>query len=279
MLAFDFDYYLPDTVKEAVNIYDSVKKEGKTPLYYGGGTEIISMGRAFNVKPDAIIDYKKIPECRGLGTDGSSITLGAAATLSDIIRSDLFPLLGLAAGRIADHTIQCKITLGGNLAGTIIYHETLPPLLLADSIVRLAGPSGTRQAPIMDVLGTKNRLEPGELITAVSFDKEFASLPYVHVKKKKTEKIGYPLITLFAVCDEGILKSSVSGLTEHPFRLEDINIESGQSAAEFAQLLAKRIPQPILDNTEGSAAYRSFIFKKTLENATFRLRKQQGGCL
>ena len=64
-----------------------------------------------------------------------SSSLGAALTLTTIRA-----LLSLAAGRIADHTIQCKLTLGGNLAGTIHYHETLLPLLLADAVIHIAGP-------------------------------------------------------------------------------------------------------------------------------------------
>jgi CO/xanthine dehydrogenase FAD-binding subunit len=276
MLAFDFDYYLPDTVKEAVDIFDSVKKEGKTPLYYGGGTEIISMGRVFNVKPDAVIDFKKIPECRGIGTDGTSVFLGAAATLNDIIESNLYPLLSLAAGRIADHTVQCKITLGGNLAGTIIYHETLPPLLLADGTIYLAGPSGTRQAPIIDVLNFNKGLRPGEIITKVSFDKRFASLPYIHVKKSKIEKIGYPLVTLFAVYDEGIINAAVSGMCDYPFRFKGIDIKNNDSATELAGQLAEQIAQPVLDDMGGSAGYRDFMFKKTLENAIIKLREQSG---
>ena len=130
MLAFDFDYYLPDTLQEATDVFDSVQKQGNMPLYYGGGTEIISMARVGNVTPHAVIDVKKIPECRNMGTDGAALVFGSARTLREIQDSGLFPLLGLAGGRIADHTIQCKLTLGGNLAGTIRYHEALLPLLL-----------------------------------------------------------------------------------------------------------------------------------------------------
>lgn len=272
MLAFDFDYYLPDTAEEAVDIYDTAVKQGKTPLYYGGGTEIISMGRVFSVRPDVVIDYKNIPECRGVGTDGNVITLGAAATINDIIASGVFPLLGLAAGRIADHTVQCKITLGGNLAGTIIYHETLPPLLLADSTIYIAGPAGARRAPIKDVLGIKNGLRPGELITGVSFDRKFAALPHIHAKRKTAEKIGYPLLTLFAIYNEGVLSCAASGLCSYPFRFGDINIGNNTKPEEIASQLAESIPQPVLDDIEGSAGYRGFLFKKTVENAVTELR-------
>lgn len=277
MLGFDFDHYLPDTIKEAVDIYDSVKKEGKAPYYYGGGTEILSMSRVWSIKPDAIIDIKKIPECLRIGTDGTTIFIGAAVTLNDIAECDVYPLLGLAAGRIADHTVQCRLTLGGNLAGTVMYHEALLPLLLADSVIDIAGPYGTRKALITEVLNFKKNLNPEELIIRVCFDKKYASLPYVHVKKSKTEKIGYPLVSLCAICQDGIMRAAASGLCDYPFRFEDINIGSGQTPGELAQQLAQKIPGPVLDDIGGCAAYRLFIFEKTVENTIIRFRKSPEG--
>jgi len=276
MLAFNFDYYLPDTVQEAIDIYDSVRQEGKKPYYYGGGTEIISMGRVFNVIPDAVIDIKKIPECCGIGTDGKQLIFGSAVTLSSIYESGLFPLLGLAAGRIADHTIQCKLTLGGNLAGTIQYHETLLPLMLSESTIFIASPDGMRQAPIRDVLTSGKRLAPGELIIKVSLDAKFASLPYAHIKKSKTEKIGYPLVSLSALHSDGNLCLAASGLCEHPFRFNDIQIDNGQSAYEIVQQLQQGIPAPVLDDMEGSSRYRIFIFQRTAENIIREFREHKG---
>jgi CO/xanthine dehydrogenase FAD-binding subunit len=276
MLAFNFDYYLPDTLQEAVDIYASVQQEGKTPLYYGGGTEIISMGRVFNVIPDAVIDIKKIPECCGLGTDGIQFEFGSAVTLSAIYESGIFPLLGLAAGRIADHTVQCKLTLGGNLAGTIHYHETLLPLMLADSTIHIASPQGVRQAAIVDVLSSGKKLAPGECIIKVSLNQEYASYPYAHIKKSKAEKIGYPLISLSALNVNGILRLAASGLCAYPFRFNDIPIDNDQPAYEITQQLQQSIPDAVLDDIEGSPGYRLFCFQKTVEKIIKGFREHKG---
>jgi CO/xanthine dehydrogenase FAD-binding subunit len=275
MLAFDFDYYLPDTLEEAIDIFDSTQKEGKTPLYYGGGTEIISMARVFNIQPDVVIDIKRIPECGEMGSDGTKLVFGSALTLNTIHEGALFPLLGVAGGRVADHTIQCKLTLGGNLAGTIRYHETLLPLLLADSMIDIISPQGRRQAPIIDVLSSGKRLVPGELIIKVMLDQKFAAHPYAHIKKTKTEKIGYPLVSLSAIYVQGILRLATSGLCDQPFRFPDIPIGSGYCPNDVAQQLASSIPAPILDDIEGSAAYRKFIFEKSVEDIIVDYRKER----
>ncbi len=126
MIPFDFEYHRPDTFREAANLFSQLDSAGKAPVYYSGGSELISMARLGNLKFGAAIDIKSIPECKVSELDGQNLLLGAALTLSDITRANLFPLLGKAAGRIADHTMQCKITLGGNIASTIVYRRVRP---------------------------------------------------------------------------------------------------------------------------------------------------------
>lgn len=275
MLPFDFDYYLPDTLNEAVDIFTSIQKEGKKPLYYSGGTEIISMGRVFNIVPDAVIDIKKIPECGVMGTDGTQLVFGSALTLNSINKSGLFKLLGLACGRIADHTIQCKLTLGGNLAGTIRYHETFLPLVLADSVIHIASAKGIRQVPIAGLISNGVSLSPGELLVKVTLDNKFASLPCAHIKKSKTEKIGYPLISLSAINVQNTMRLAASGLTEYPFRFPDILFDEGQTPADITRNITGMISSPVFDDIEGCAAYRRFIFERTTENIIRELKNNE----
>jgi CO/xanthine dehydrogenase FAD-binding subunit len=265
MLPYDFDYYRPDTLQEAVQIYDAVIKEGKQPYYYGGGTEIIGMSRVFNIRPDAVIDIKSIPECRGYGTDGSTLVFGAAATLNDIKQANLFALFSLTAGRIADHTIQCRLTLGGNLGATIIYRETLLPLLLADAAIEIAYPGGTKTVPIAQALSEGKRPAPGELIVRVFVDGQTAALPFFHIKKSKTEKIGYPLVTVCAIAEKNGLRLAASGLCAYPFRFADTAMNDGTDTNECTQTLISQIPAPVLNDLEGSSEYRLFVFEKTVE--------------
>ncbi len=142
MIPLDWVYCRPDTLAEAASAYVDFLKKGLSPVYYGGGSEIITMSRAGSIQPGAVVDLKGIPECLELKRDADKLIIGTANSLSQISESKLFPLLGTAAGRIADHTNQCRITLGGNLCATIIYRETSLPLLLCDAKVVLCGPKG-----------------------------------------------------------------------------------------------------------------------------------------
>jgi CO/xanthine dehydrogenase FAD-binding subunit len=269
MIPFDFEYYRPDTIQEATDIFRQLEAEGKKPVYYSGGSELISMARVGNITFGAVIDLKSIPECRVLEYDqDDNLVLGSALTLSEITESKQFPLLGKTAGRIADHTMQCKITLGGNLASTIIYRETVLPLLLAGSRAMVASQDGVREYSISEIFNQRLNLEKGSFLVKVLTNRGFVESPYFHIKKTKNEKIDYPLLTTAGIKVGGKLRIAFSGLFSYPFRSIQIEtiLNGTGSFEERAEKIADTASENILNDTNGSAAYRKFVLKNTIIN-------------
>ena len=267
MIPFSFIYCRPDTLAEAVEAYAQLTAEKKTTFYYGGGSEVISMARAGAIQPDAVIDIKAIPELNELATDKEHLVIGAACTLNVIKESGLFPLMCLACGRIADHTNQCRITLGGNLCGTIIYREACLPLLLSDAQVTLYGPSGGRTVALCDVFRETMRIEPGEMVVSVHVPLWALTARYAHIKKTANEKIDYPLVNVTALWKDDVLRVGFSGLCAFPFRsgaieavLNDRSLSPGAREEQAASLL----PALPHDGVEGSGRYRLFVLQTTL---------------
>jgi CO/xanthine dehydrogenase FAD-binding subunit len=267
LIPFDFVYYKPDTLAEAVVAFQDADAKGLNPLYYGGGTEIISMGRVLSIRTGAVIDIKGIPECAILSAGTDRTVVGAGVTLSQISESGVFPLLGHAVGRIADHTIQCKLTLGGNLCGTIIYRESVLPLLLADSQVILYGPGGFKNVPIREVFDQRMRLNKGEIVVQVMVDNAYRKLPYVHVKKTPIEKIGYPTVTVCALKQNGRISAAFSGVCPFPFRskaIEDILNNNSLTDEKKAKATIGSLPAPPLADESAGGEYRQFLLYHTL---------------
>ncbi|MGZ4108031.1 MAG: FAD binding domain-containing protein [Tumebacillaceae bacterium] len=102
MISFDFEYYKPDTIRQAVELHRRLEAEGKAPKYYGGGTEIITGARLDFFRTGAVIDLKGIPECNVMQFDRDTLVLGATVSLTRVSESNLFPLLSNCAGRAAD---------------------------------------------------------------------------------------------------------------------------------------------------------------------------------
>lgn len=267
MIPVNFAYCRPCTPEEAVQAYEGYEKAGKKTLYYGGGSEIISMARVGSITPEAVVDLKEIPACCELKEEGKYINMGGALSLRAIADSQCFPLLGKAVGRIADHTNQCRITLGGNLCGTIIYREAVLPLLLTESEVSLQGPEGARRLPLHKVFDARMRLLPGEFILKVHVPKKYAPLPYLHIKKAPTEKIDYPAVSLAAIIEKGRLRIAFSGICSYPFRskeMEDMLNDTGRTIPQRLKKAVELLPEEPADDAHCSRGYRQLIFENML---------------
>ncbi|MDD2220984.1 MAG: FAD binding domain-containing protein [Clostridia bacterium] len=267
MIPFNFIYYRPDSLQEAADIYSTLQSKGQKAVYFAGGSEIITMCRTGSIQPKAVIDIKNIPECGLLSLYNQKLQIGSVCTLNQISESKLFPLMRLACGRIADHTNQCRITLGGNLCGSIIYRETSLPLLLADAEITLYGPEGERTVPLRSVFYQCMQLKPGEMIVQVQIPVWALSARHYHIKKTANEKIDYPLVSVAAICKDSKLRLAFSGICSYPFRSEQMESALNQQTKSFEERVkqaAELLPEPVYADAEGSGEYRLFVFKNTL---------------
>lgn len=255
MISFDFEYHRPASKEEAVEAY-MLYKENKNPLFYGGGTEIITMARLNKIQTGAVIDLKNIPECRKINITKDSIEIGGAVTLTEISEADIFPLLNKVIKSLADHTSRCKITLAGNICGKIPYREAVMPLMLCDSTLEIFGPEGLKTIKINSVFNKTLKLQKGEFITRIITDKKFVELPFAAIKKTKSEKVDYPLISIAAIKHKNKIKAAFSGVCEYPFMLEKVNVKKLKSS----------FPDLVISDNLGSSEYRSFVLKNTVED-------------
>lgn len=268
MIPFDFTYLRPSTLKEAAAAYRTCEQRGQTALYYAGGSEIISMCRVKAIRPDAVIDIKHIPECQALALDPQGLLIGAGLSLNCIKETNLFPLLTLACGRIADHTNQCRITLGGNLCGTIIYRETSLPFLLSEASITLYGPDGSRTLAFDSIFNGRMHLMPGEMVVSLRVPQWALIARHAHIKKTTHEKIDYPLVNVTALFKGGALRVAFSGLSDSPLRspeVETVLNVRGLSPQIRAENAANMLAGYARADAEGSGEYRLFIVKNTLE--------------
>jgi carbon-monoxide dehydrogenase medium subunit len=267
MLPFDFDFYKPTTMKEAVDLFQYLNQQGRQPLFISGGTELITLGRIDLVYTEAVIDLKGIAECNVMEIDGEYLVLGSTLTLTKIEEANLFPLLTKTVSEIADHTSRGKITLGGNICARIFYREAVLPFLLADSQVVLVGPGGIRVVPINEIFKEQLQLNNGEFLVQVATEKRFSDAPFYTFKRRQQWDIGYPLITVAAINFNDEIRVSFSGLCPFPFRsrqVEEALNQSNLSTADRVNRALSVLPDSILDDIEGSAKYRLFVLQNLL---------------
>jgi CO/xanthine dehydrogenase FAD-binding subunit len=270
MIPIDFEYYRPSSVLEAVELFRYLLTRGKNPMYFAGGTEIITWVRTNAIQPGAVVDLKSIRECNVMEFQNNNLVIGSCVTLSALSAANPFPLLSETALGTADQTARNKITLGGNICGKIYFRETVLPLLLADSRMVIVGSHGIREISIHDVFLQQLRLEKGEFLLQIITDREYLSLPFVHYKKRQIGNVGYPLVTLAALKKDNRIRTAYSGVCTFPFRsieIDQVLNDPTLTLAERIEQAIGKLPAPVLTNTEGSADYREFVLKQTMIEA------------
>ncbi|MET3317690.1 UNVERIFIED_ORG: CO/xanthine dehydrogenase FAD-binding subunit [Peribacillus simplex] len=269
MLSYNFEYYKPKSIKEAIEQYQTSKSQDKKPLYYGGGTEILTLGRLNYIYTDTIIDLKGIPECKEFGFQNNELIIGSTLSLSVFEENKVFPLLTNTSKEVADYSSRNSITIGGNICGQIFYREAVLPFLLSDSTVIIAGPSGVKKILINEIFNKELRLDEGEFLVQIGTEKEYLKAPYLSVKKRKQWDTGYPLLTVAALKKDGIIRFAFSGVCPYPFRsipMEKILNDKKLSYKDRVLASFEYLPSPILNDIEGSDGYRLFVLENTLSN-------------
>lgn len=267
MIAFNFDYWVPSSIDEAVKLFEELKSKDSKPIYYGGGTEIITFARKNDIYTKAVIDLKGIKECNALYIKEDKIIIGSTVTLTALKEANFFPLINEVSTFPADHTSRNKITLGGNICGKIIFKEAVLVPLVADADVVIAGKDGERIVPINSIFKEKLQLQEGEFLVQIIIDKKYATLPYYVIKHTRFSKIGYPLLSMAAVKKDNRIQLALSGVCGFPFRsyeMEKILNDDSMSYARRVEEALKHLPAPMVSNIQGGSEYREFILKSNL---------------
>lgn len=277
MSGLDFDYVRARTTTDALHSFGAVEEQGRLPLYFAGGTEIITLSRLHQVNPDVVIDVKKVPALHEVTVMGDHLLIASAVTLTQLTNSSLiqreFPLLASTVAEIADRTARNKITFGGNLCGQIFYREAILPLLLCDTRLKIAGPKEgmTREVELWKVFRRSIHLQPGEVLMSTSTPRASRCAPFFHRKRRKAGRVGYPIVTVAAIPVQGKIRVAYSGVCAFPFRSTVMERElnrPGLPPQERVNRAIEWIPkEEVLNDFEASRSYRLAVLADTLLQA------------
>jgi CO/xanthine dehydrogenase FAD-binding subunit len=134
----------PETLAEALQAL--CDRPGARAI--AGGTDLVVMLRDGRRQADTLVDLGRVAPA-GISLVDEQLVIGAATTM-DVIAASLLvrerhPALAAAAAQVGAWPIQCRATLGGNLANASPAADTAPPLLVADARLRLCAAAGARE--------------------------------------------------------------------------------------------------------------------------------------
>ncbi len=164
------NYVAPTSVNDAVKILADAS--GPTRVM-SGGTDLLVQLRTGRLKPELIVDTKKIPGIIGIsGSAAEGFTIGAAtsgALLGEhAALKAAYPGVVEAANLIGSTQVQGRASLAGNLCNASPAADSVPAVIAAGGTVTIAGPSGTRTAPVENIVTGPGRtsLAKGEFIVS-----------------------------------------------------------------------------------------------------------------
>ena len=167
-------YEAPETVEDAVRLLADADGEAK-PL--AGGTDLLVQLHTDFVRPDLIVDLKRIPALMDVTVNGAGIRVGAAVSGATLGKNEAvkaaWPGVVEALELIGSTQIQGRASLGGNLCNGSPAADSVPALIAAGAVCEIAGPGGTRSLPVEDVVTGPGQLalEPGEIVVSLVMPK------------------------------------------------------------------------------------------------------------
>src|SRR6476659_2624828 len=170
MIPAQFDYQVPGTLEEAINLL-AQDPDGTKVL--AGGHSLIPAMKLRLAQPQRLIDIARIRDLSYIREDGNAIAIGATTTHYELESSDLLrnicPLLPECAKSIGDVQVRNKGTIGGSIAHADPAGDWPAAVMALDAEIQIAGPNGERWVKCDEFfLGLlMSVLEPDEIVTAI----------------------------------------------------------------------------------------------------------------
>jgi CO/xanthine dehydrogenase FAD-binding subunit len=161
------NYAAPSTIDEAVKVLAGATGLAKV---LSGGTDLLVQMKSGRVKPELIVDTKRIPGLIGIREESGAFIIGAAtpgAMLSDHQALEhAYPGIVEGADLIGSTQIQGRASLAGNLCNASPAADSVPAMIAAGVTCVIAGPNGRREVPVEAICTGPGRtsLAKGEFI-------------------------------------------------------------------------------------------------------------------
>ena len=253
-----FAYERPDRLADAIAILADGAAERQARLL-AGGTDLLIRLRDGTLRPDVVVDVKRIAEIDdGIHETAERLVIGGRTVMTEIaahprIRRE-FTALAEAAAVVGSVQIRNRATLAGNIVNASPAADTVPSLLVHDATVVVVGPAGERRVPVDEVFVRSGvtTLRPDEIVTAIELPLPDGPRGSVHVRR--TRRRGHDLASVTLACAigrDGVTRVAYGSVGPRPLLrvddggvLADLGLPVADRLAVLDRLLADASPSP-----------------------------------
>jgi len=133
--------------------------------------------RTGRMRPEVIVDLKRIPELIGIREESDRFVIGASTPGTIVYENEALTKAwpGIVEGLdlIGSEQIQGRASLAGNLCNASPAADSVPALIAARATAVIAGPDGRREAPVEAIVTGPGQtsLKKGEFVVAFHIPK------------------------------------------------------------------------------------------------------------
>lgn len=162
------DYVAPTTADEAVKAL-----AGGPAKVLAGGTDLLVQLRTGRLKPERIVDLKRIPGLIGVRQVEGGFAIGAATPGAQLGEHkalvQAWPGVIEAANLIGSTQVQGRASLAGNLCNASPAADSVPAMIAARAVAVVVGAKGQRVVPVEEIALAPGRtsLAPDEFVLEI----------------------------------------------------------------------------------------------------------------
>ncbi|MHC4271822.1 MAG: FAD binding domain-containing protein [Planctomycetota bacterium] len=278
-----FNYYEPNTVKEALDILSAYRSEAKV---LAGGTDLLVAMKRGEISPSHIINMQTIPNLDSvLQNDNDGLMIGALVTCADIADSpmvkDDYGLLATACSKVGSPLIRNMATVGGNLCNASPSADSAPPLLVLEANLILQGPKGQRKVPIDDFFKKPGEtcMQQSEILTQIIISKQIKHTGTAFLKMgRAAHDIAFVNAAALLVMEENKCQKcrlAVGAVAPVPLRLKNVEkvVEGEKISQDLLEHVGEMVEQEVnpITDLRSTEEYRRIIsgvlIKRAIQHA------------
>ena len=248
-----FEYHRPASSKDALALAGS-KSEGR---FLAGGQSLVQAMKLRLSSPTDLIDLGSLKELSGIKVSGGTVEVAAMTRHADVAGSaevkKAIPSLAAMAALIGDRQVRHMGTIGGSLANNDPAADYPAAVLALNATVvtnkrKIAGDQFFKGL-------YETALEPGELITSVSFQvpKRGAYMKFRNPASR------FALVGVYVVDFGGNVRVGVTGAGPNAFRQTEMEKALSSKFAPDAVASIKVKPDGLNNDMHASPEYRAHL--------------------
>ena len=255
----------------ATSVEEALAAARDGAAFVAGGTNLVPDVLFGRKQIARAVDISRLDELRFIEEVDGKIRIGALATVTDLLASELIraaaPPLYESALEFAGPLVRNRASVAGNLMDASPAADLAPPLLAQDGVVELASVDGERSLPLSEFFldYRKTAVRPEELVTAIVIEPLQREDRCAYYKLQLRRAMAIAVVSVAVSlrmrgneCTEAAI--ALGAVAAIPYRAHDAEVflhgkEIGEAEIEAAATAAADSAQPI-DDVRASAAYR-----------------------